>query len=120
MEWQRVGWGIITHLWYDDDASTFYYPVTLDDFAGQQAFDDYLRIIRKPMDFTTVQNNLTDNKYRSVKEYKSDVKMIFDNCCKYNIQGSDAFLSAKRLEKMFEGLCELRLSAYQQNNLYRS
>jgi hypothetical protein len=50
-EWQKLAYGILNHMWYDDEAGIFGSPLTIDDFASEEAFDEYLKHIRKPMDF---------------------------------------------------------------------
>lgn len=36
------------------------------------------------MDFSSVKRKLTFNVYHSVGEFISDMKLVFDNCVKYN------------------------------------
>lgn len=45
---------------------------------------DYNDIITNPMDLTTIRNKLTHNFYPSPKSFESDMKLIWDNCYKYN------------------------------------
>jgi hypothetical protein len=36
------------------------------------------------MDFGTIRKKLTFNVYNNVQEFISDMKLVFDNCVKYN------------------------------------
>jgi hypothetical protein len=51
---------------------------------SKYGIDDYFDIVTEPMDFGTVKKKLTFNVYTSVGEFSSDMKLVFDNCVKYN------------------------------------
>jgi hypothetical protein len=68
----------------------------------------YHEIIKKPMDFTTLKTNLDNKKYSTLKEFQSDVKLIFNNCYTFNMEGSDLFVAAQKLEVAFDELWERR------------
>lgn len=55
-------------------------------------------IIKQPMDFSTMLKKLKEGQYKTVKEYESDMRLIFTNC--YTFNGFDHILSqnAKTLE----------------------
>lgn len=36
------------------------------------------------MDFSTIKNKLNINSYSSVKEFESDINLVFNNCILYN------------------------------------
>jgi bromodomain-containing factor 1 len=63
---------------------------------------DYPKIIKNPMDLTTVDTKLKEQQYANADEFYADVKLIFKNCYKYN--GADSPVSAlgKQLEKVFD------------------
>ena len=44
---------------------------------------DYFEIISKPMDLSTVMNKLNDGKYKSAKDWFSDVNLVFQNSKRY-------------------------------------
>ena len=46
--------------------------------------DDYFDIIQEPMDFGTIKKKLTFNVYHNVQQFIIDIKLVFDNCIKYN------------------------------------
>jgi hypothetical protein len=60
---------------------------------------DYVQIIKKPMDLSTVFNNLVKNKCVYISEVLDDIQLIWDNCKTYNIEGSDIFVQAEIIEK---------------------
>jgi hypothetical protein len=49
---------------------------------------DYPKIIKTPMDMTTIKVKLNNEKYSNRKEVKKDIKQIWDNCKLYNREGS--------------------------------
>jgi hypothetical protein len=46
--------------------------------------DDYFDIIEQPMDFCTIKRKLTFNVYNNLQEFIVDMKLVFDNCVRYN------------------------------------
>ncbi|GAA98946.1 hypothetical protein E5Q_05634 [Mixia osmundae IAM 14324] len=61
----------------------------------------YFAYIRNPMDLSTVEKHLIANEYASVEEFRSEVKLVFDNCCAFNREESPIGLMARRLEGAF-------------------
>ena len=64
---------------------------TQDSFEFRQPVDyealgliDYPLIVKRPMDLTTVKQNLTDNRYETVEGCMADIQLIWDNCKMYN------------------------------------
>ncbi|KAM7373665.1 hypothetical protein PAMP_008501 [Pampus punctatissimus] len=45
---------------------------------------DYLMVIKKPMDFSTLLTNIDEHKYVTVGEFMSDVDLIWQNALEYN------------------------------------
>jgi E1A/CREB-binding protein len=64
--------------------------------------DDYFDIIKKPMDFGTIQKNLEAGTYHSFDDFKSDVRLTFENAMKYNEEKTPVHEMAKQLKKKFE------------------
>jgi len=60
---------------------------------------EYDKIIKKPMDFSTLEKNLNEGKYQSLKDFRDDLFLIFENCYKYNEADSVYVKSAQELEK---------------------
>lgn len=63
---------------------------------------DYPLIIKHPMDFGTIRQKLNETKYNNTDEFISDVNLVFSNACTYNRPGSDVFLMADTLRKIFK------------------
>ncbi|XP_060183776.1 transcription factor GTE6 isoform X1 [Lycium barbarum] len=66
---------------------------------------DYYSIIDRPMDFSTIKNQMeaTDGAgYKHVREICADVRLVFMNAMKYNDEKSDAHLMAETLLEKFE------------------
>jgi len=47
----------------------------------------YLKIIKKPMDFGTIEKNLKANQYQTAKDFYNDAQLVFQNCYKFNPEG---------------------------------
>ena len=79
----------------DKNIKPFLFPVDYEALG----LTDYPTIIQKPMDISTISNNLDNNIYKSIDEVKADIQLIWDNCRKYNLDGSAIFKSANNCEK---------------------
>ena len=66
------------------------YVTYLHDHHGGFVFQlvpDYYNVITNPMDFMKIRQKLSRqhfNHYDIVEEFLADVRLIFDNCAKYN------------------------------------
>jgi hypothetical protein len=58
------------------------------------------------MDLTTIKKNLKASKYSNVQEVLDDIQLIWDNCKKYNIEGSDIYKIAQHCEKNTKKIIE--------------
>ncbi|KAG8651222.1 transcription factor GTE6 [Manihot esculenta] len=66
---------------------------------------DYYEIIDKPMDFSTIKNQMEAKDgtgYKNVREICADVRLVFKNAMKYNVEKSDVHVMAKTLLAKFE------------------
>ena len=63
---------------------------------------DYPKVIKTPMDLGTVRSKLERGDYTSSKEFRHDVNLVWTNCMTYNADGSDYYLIASNLKKVFE------------------
>jgi bromodomain-containing factor 1 len=63
---------------------------------------NYLRIIKKPMDFGTIQSNLKSGLYVSAKEFYADSKLVFANCYKFNPPADEVYKMGKLTEEIFD------------------
>jgi hypothetical protein len=62
---------------------------------------DYHKIIRHPMDLSTIRKRLENCYYYSAQECIHDFRTMFSNCYVYNKPGEDVVLMAQTLEKLF-------------------
>ncbi|WCJ19359.1 Transcription factor GTE6 [Euphorbia peplus] len=66
---------------------------------------DYYEVIDKPMDFSTIKNQMETKDgtgYKNVREICADVRLVFKNAMKYNDERSDVHVMAKTLLAKFE------------------
>ena len=74
---------------------------------------NYTRIVKKPMDLSTILKTLDANGYKSVEEWEADVRLVCDNCILYNRR--DAYISdvAEYMKEVFDKyLVKLRARSY--------
>jgi len=86
----------LTYIKKDKNIDPFLLPV---DYEGLGLID-YPKVIAKPMDLETITKNVNNNKYNSIDEAKADIQLIWDNCRKYNLEGSAIFKLANNFEKI--------------------
>lgn len=46
--------------------------------------EDYFDVIKNPMDFGTIKNNLNNNTYENITQFIEDMQLVFNNCELYN------------------------------------
>ena len=61
---------------------------------------DYYDVIKKPMDFDTLKNNLMDSKYATYEDFLLDIQLIWDNCKLYNQAGTPIAKISDRMERL--------------------
>lgn len=94
----KYGLAILRQLKKKNEAVPFLQPV--DPVA--LGIPHYPDIVKRPMDLSTVERNLTEGIYKEVEEFTTDMRQIWQNCYAFN--GSDAPLSkwANTLSSVFE------------------
>ncbi|XP_027161981.1 transcription factor GTE6 isoform X1 [Coffea eugenioides] len=88
---------ITQHKW----AWPFMQPVDVEGLG----LDDYYEVIDRPMDFSTIKNQMEAKDgtgYKHVREICADVRLVFTNAMKYNDEKSDVHGMAKTLLAKFE------------------
>lgn len=88
---------ITQHKW----AWPFMQPVDVEGLG----LDDYFEVIDRPMDFSTIKNQMEANDgtgYKHVRDIYADVRLTFTNAMKYNDDKSDVHDMAKTLLGKFE------------------
>nr|GMC76680.1 transcription factor GTE4-like [Ipomoea batatas] len=63
---------------------------------------DYHDIIKHPMDLGTIKTRLSQNWYKSPREFAEDVRLVFHNAMTYNPKGQDVHIMAEQMSKIFE------------------
>ena len=62
----------------------------------------YHKIIKKPMDLSTIEKNLIGGQYENAKEFEGDVRLMFSNCYKFNPPSDAVHTMGKELEQIFD------------------
>ncbi|GMM31791.1 histone acetyltransferase [Martiniozyma asiatica (nom. inval.)] len=60
---------------------------------------DYYQVIKEPMDLSSMENKLENDKYESMDDFIYDCKLIFNNCRQYNGEQTTFYKNANKLEK---------------------
>lgn len=84
---------ILFHFVFQSITKAFFLIIFLKKIKKKLALGliDYPQIIKTPMDLGTVKKNLKNNKYKYVEETIQDIQLVWDNCKKYNAEGSVYF-----------------------------
>lgn len=61
----------------------------------------YFDYVKEPMDLGTVGKNLDNWKYQTLEEFERDVRLVFENCYKFNPDGTIVNMMGHRLEDIF-------------------
>uniref|UniRef100_A0A665VJK8 Bromodomain PHD finger transcription factor n=1 Tax=Echeneis naucrates TaxID=173247 RepID=A0A665VJK8_ECHNA len=106
-----------------EDAMTVFTPLTDKDYEGLRRIlrslqahkmawpflepvdtndaPDYYRVIKEPMDLSTMEERLQKHEYVKLTEFVADMTKIFDNCRYYNPSDSPFYQCAEVLENFF-------------------
>ncbi|XP_036042293.1 bromodomain adjacent to zinc finger domain protein 2B isoform X5 [Onychomys torridus] len=87
---------ILTEMETHEDAWPFLLPVNLKLVPG------YKKVIKKPMDFSTIREKLNNGQYTSFETFALDVRLVFDNCETFNEDDSDIGRAGHSMRKYFE------------------
>ncbi|KAI9681349.1 MAG: hypothetical protein M1817_002632 [Caeruleum heppii] len=82
---------------YGPVAQPFYNPV--DPVALN--IPHYHRIVKKPIDMGTIGSKLKNGQYENAKEFEVDMRLMFQNCYKFNPEGDPINAMGKQLEGVF-------------------
>eukprot|EP01094_Clydonella_sp_ATCC50884_P020999 TRINITY_DN44_c1_g1_i1.p1 TRINITY_DN44_c1_g1~~TRINITY_DN44_c1_g1_i1.p1 ORF type:complete len:831 (-),score=228.61 TRINITY_DN44_c1_g1_i1:431-2923(-) len=63
---------------------------------------DYHTIVTEPMDLGTVLKKIDAHEYESLEDVCSDVSLVWGNCMKYNLPGSDIYVMCETLKDVWE------------------
>lgn len=67
---------------------------------SERLYPDYYEIVEQPMDMVTIEANIKNDKYGNIDEALTDYRKMFNNCRKYNEEGSRIYDDANILEKI--------------------
>jgi len=84
--------GLIKHR----DGWPFDRPITKADAP------DYHLCVRTPMDLNTIRTRLNDMYYTTNQAVINDIRLVFSNCYSYNMEDTEEYGCAERLEKYFD------------------
>lgn len=62
----------------------------------------YHKVIKKPMDLGTVSSKLKSGQYENAKEFESDVRLMFQNCYRFNPSTDPVHGMGKQFESVFD------------------
>ena len=68
------------------------------------AIPDYFKVIKKPMDLQTAEKKLRSGEYENAKEFEQDVRLIFQNCFKFNPSDNPVSMMGREYESVFTDL----------------
>ncbi|KAL0328434.1 UNVERIFIED_CONTAM: Transcription factor GTE4 [Sesamum calycinum] len=83
---------------------------------------DYHDIIKHPMDLGTIKTRLSQNWYKSPKDFAEDVRLVFHNAMTYNPKGQDVHIMAEQLLQIFEerwAIIETECNTYWKYQMYQ-
>uniref|UniRef100_A0A3P8TGV5 Bromodomain adjacent to zinc finger domain 2B n=1 Tax=Amphiprion percula TaxID=161767 RepID=A0A3P8TGV5_AMPPE len=78
------------------DAWPFLTPV------NHKAVPGYRKVIKKPMDFSTIKEKLANNQYLNLETFIIDVNLVFDNCEKFNEDDSEIGRAGHNMRRFFD------------------
>ena len=87
-------------IWREAESVPFHYPVNFKELG----LLDYPIVIKNPMDLSTMRKNIKNNKYVSIKSFIEDLNLIWSNCKQYNLENSEIYGQAERMEKLSKKL----------------
>ena len=89
---------IMELLQENDTQEIFAEPVDTDEVA------DYLDIVKKPMDFSTMRNKLENFEYCSIDLFEADFTMMVQNCLAYNEKETIYYRAGTKMRDLGGGI----------------
>uniref|UniRef100_A0A4W6C717 Bromodomain adjacent to zinc finger domain 2B n=1 Tax=Lates calcarifer TaxID=8187 RepID=A0A4W6C717_LATCA len=87
---------LLAELESHQDAWPFLTPV------NHKAVPGYRKVIKKPMDFSTIREKLATNQYLNLETFIIDVNLVFDNCEKFNEDDSEIGRAGHNMRRFFD------------------
>lgn len=67
--------------------------------VNKEEVGDYYDVIKEPMDLSTMEQKLENDKYDTFDQFLYDCRLIFNNCRSYNAESTTYYKNATKLEK---------------------
>ncbi|MCH0628577.1 GNAT family N-acetyltransferase [Kocuria palustris] len=67
--------------------------------VNKEEVTDYYDVIKEPMDLSTMELKLENDKYELFEQFLYDARLIFNNCRAYNGESTTYYKNATKLEK---------------------
>lgn len=74
-------------------------PMQLPMLIGDSQVPEYSKVIKHPMDLSTIAGKARDDQYESVDAFTADLALVIDNCRKFNPPDSVYCACANKLER---------------------
>ncbi|TFY81203.1 hypothetical protein EWM64_g2811 [Hericium alpestre] len=74
------------------------------ELPDKRDYPDYYRIISTPIALSTLRKRISTNYYKTVTQFRDDVKLMFSNARMYNQEGSWVYVDAVEMEKAFDSV----------------
>ncbi|OBT55897.1 hypothetical protein VE04_05034 [Pseudogymnoascus sp. 24MN13] len=62
---------------------------------------EYFKIVKSPMDLSTITDNLNSGHYTNSKDFEADIRLMFKNCYKFNPPSTAVNVMGQELEAIF-------------------
>ncbi|KAI8818584.1 uncharacterized protein EV422DRAFT_498747 [Fimicolochytrium jonesii] len=62
----------------------------------------YHEVIKSPMDLHTIRKRLEGKRYKTLRDFEADVRLMLSNCFTFNRPGDPVYTQGKTLETIFE------------------
>jgi len=87
-------------MYFCRQISPFIIDISVDHVA--LGIPDYPRLIKKPMDMSTMRRKLDGGEYTAAKQFYDDFKLMIRNCFTYNPSGTPVNTAGQDLQKVFD------------------
>ena len=82
----------------------------------KETYPDYYSVIKNPMDMETIKKRIKSSSYKTLKKFKSDVNLLFDNCKAYNDPTSILHQDACELQFFFNKVYQSQIPHRKKHN----
>jgi len=97
---------VVNRLIERRDSEPFRKPVPWEELG----LDDYLSVVKVPMDLGTIQKSLKRMEYQCREDCVQHIRLVWANAMAYNAPGSKVYNTAKSLSDYFEDMLKDKFS----------